>query len=530
VSFECSSMSLLLTFYPSEDNIQTSVHYEQVIDMGRILYLRFLGARASQEAKKCGLGSGKPGEPGKPLVILERDLVTDCDGKAWDEGVRPGDTLRQARISSPTCRVLRVSGTGGEYLEDILDILAKVSPYVEPSADQNGVFVDIPIESDLGKILDFLNGLYFKVFAGLSYSKLISRAVCDLLAEEYLERGKVSSGNTPWGSVRHESLRSDRTQGDGQAGGRVVAVVAGGKEKAFLSGAPLDCLWMVPPEILSTLRSLGLKKVRDLREVSASALAEHIGDWAVMVKRWANGEERSRVQALYPPPTLSKQVDFIEPVPLQKELFHGALKELAARLIEKGVGFKTIKLSLTGDFKTLSGNQAGERKFVRPVASLEVMRTAVDAIVEGILKDISSSAPDFVPGPDSTSAADLVSAQDSAPTQESPPTPDFAPVVSGFSVELAGIAPVQAKPSPLFREEVSAKPKVIPVALKLALFGLEEKFGDRTVTWGKKDTESERFNPEIIRREKMLSIWDPMRPPVFGELPGPASAGVVADV
>jgi hypothetical protein len=152
------------------------------------------------------------------------------------------------------------------------------------------------------------------------------------------------------------------------------------------------------------------------------------------------------------------------------------------------------------------------------------MRTAVDAIVEGILKDISSSAPDFVPGPDSTSAADLVSAQDSAPT------PDFAPVVSGFSVELAGIAPVQAKPSPLFRGEVSAKPKVIPVALKLALFGLEEKFGDRTVTWGKKDTESERFNPEIIRREKMLSIWDPMRPPVFGELPGPASAGVVADV
>jgi|GEM_PF-785077 len=485
--------------------------------MGRILYLRFLGARAIQEAKRSGLRSEKP------LVVLERDLVVDCDHKAWDDGVRPGDTLRQARISSPTCRVLRVSGTGGEYLEDILDILAKVSPYVEPSADQNGVFVDIPLESEPGKILDLLSGLHFKVFAGLSCSKLVSRAVCDLLLGEYLERGKVSSGNTAWGSVYYEPLRSDRAQGDGQAGGRVVAVVTSGREKTFLSVAPLDCLWMAPSEILSTLRSLGLKKVRDLREVSASALADHIGDWAVMVKRWADGEERSRVQALYPPPTLSKQVGYIEPVPLQKELFYSALKELAALLIEKGVGFKTIKLSLTGDFKT-SSEQVGERKFVRPVASLEVMRTAVDAIVEGILKDVSSSAPDFAPMPDGGPTPD------SGLTPDGGPTPDFVPAVSGFNVSLAGIAPVQAKPSPLFHGEASAKPRVIPVALKLALFGLEEKFGDRTVTWGKKDTESERFNPEIVRREKMLSIWDPMRPPVFGEIPEPVSAGGVADV
>lgn len=111
--------------------------------------------------------------------------------------------------------------------------------------------------------------------------------------------------------------------------------------------------------------------------------------------------------------------------------------------------------------------------------------------------------------------------------------PDFVPAISGFSVTLSGIASTQAKPSPLFHGEASAKPKAIPVALKLALFGLEEKFGDRTVTWGKKDTESERFNREIIRREKMLSIWDPMRLPVFGELgelPDASSVGGVAGV
>ena len=124
-------------------------------------------------------------------------------------------------------------------------------------------------------------------------------------------------------------------------------------------------------------------------------------------------------------------------------------------------------------------------------------------------------------------------AQELRPAQESEPVPDFVPAISGFSVTLSGIASTQAKPSPLFHGEASAKPKAIPVALKLALFGLEEKFGDRTVTWGKKDTESERFNREIIRREKMLSIWDPMRLPVFGELgelPDASSVGGVAGV
>lgn len=466
--------------------------------MGRILYLKFLGARAIQEAKKQDLSCEKP------LAILERDLVLDCNEKAWDDGVRPGDTLRQARIASPMCRVLRVGGIGGEHLEDILEALAKISPYIEPSPDQNGVFVDIPHDSAPEEILDLLGGLYFCAFAGLSSSKLVSRAVCDLLMKEYLGRGKVSAGNTLWGSVRYEASRSapqrEGQEGEdgGRTGSRVVAVVTAGREKAFLAWAPLDSLWMAPTEILSALKSLGLKKVRDLREVPVSALAEHIGDWAYMVKRWADGEERSRVQALYPPPTLSREVNFIEPVPLQKELFHGVLKDLAACLIEKGVGFKTLRLSLSADFQMFSGNPSGERKFVRPVASLDVMRAAVDAIVESILKDIS---------------------------------PDSVPAISGFSIELGGIAPVQAKPSPLFHMDAPVRPKAIPVALKLTLFGLEEKFGDRAVTWGKRDAESERFDPEIIRREKMLAIWDPMRPPVFEEPVAPGvSVGGIADV
>lgn len=442
--------------------------------MGRVLYLKFIGARAIQEAKNRGLGGSKP------LALLERDLVIDCDEKAWADGVRPGDTLRQARISSPACQVIRVSGVGGEHLKEILDVLAGLSPYVEPVADQNGMFVDISLTASATKILDLLNGLYQMAFAAVSNSKLISRAACDLFMQEYVGRARISSGKTKWGSLHQEN-------------GRVVAVIDDGKEKAFISGAPLDSLWMAPPEVLSTLRSLGLKKVKDLQEVSTAALAGRAGDWAVMVKRWASGEEHSRIQALYPPPSLTKEVNFLEPVPVQREVFDDALKVLAASLIEKGVGFKSIRLSLSGDLQALSGNASGERKFVRPVSSLETMRVAVDAIFEEIVAGADSALP--------------------------------FPALSGFRLKLDDIAPVQAKPSPLFDTGAIAKPKVVPVALGLALFGLEDKFGDRAVTWGKKETEAERFKPEIMRREKMLSIWDPMRPEHFDQAFGQIAVG-----
>jgi hypothetical protein len=465
------------------DTIQTNVHYEQVVAMSRVLYLKFIGARARQEAKdRCLTGS-------KPLVLLDGELVIDCDKDAWDDGVRPGDTLRQARISSPVCEVVRVSGAGGERLTAILDVLAKFSPYVEPVADQSGVFVDISPATSLREILSALNGMYFKAFAAVSSSKLISRAACDLFMEDCLDGVKVPSGKAKWGSLRQEN-------------DLVVASIDSGKEKAFISGAPIDSLWMVPPEVLSMLRSLGLKKVKDLQEVSVSHLAERIGDWATMVKRWAAGVEHSKVQALYPPPSLTKEVDFLEFVPLQKDLFLDALKELSASLVEKGVGFKSISLSISGDFKPLSGNLSGERKFVRPVCSLEAMKAAVNAILDGFLEEIRHRS-------------------------QAGPAPSV-PVLSGFRLRLDDITPVQAKPSPLFAAGVAPEPKVIPVALGLALFGLEDKFGDGAVTWGKSENLSE-FKPEIMRREKMLSFWDPMRPQVFEEIAA-AAVGGVADV
>lgn len=56
------------------------------------------------------------------------------------------------------------------------------------------------------------------------------------------------------------------------------------------------------------------------------------------------------------------------------------------------------------------------------------------------------------------------------------------------------------------------------VSLELALTGIEQKYGDSALIWGHKH--SKIFTPEILRRERMLAFWDPVR---FGKTQVPAS-------
>ena len=423
-----------------------------------VLYLSFSGARAFNEKRAQGI------KEEIPVVVLDEDLVTDCDEKAWNDGVRPGDTVRQAKIVSPGCRIVRTRGPW--YPKEVLDALSRLSPYVETTEDGKGVFVDVVSAigaSEIEFLLKISMGgtVPFRIFTGRAGSKLLARAVAEWLFRRYADRGRMPPGKTAWGEV---DLR----------GSLFLASVDRGKEKAFFSGAALDSLWPVPPDILSTLRSLGLKKVGDLREASLSSLARVIGDWAYLVKEWAEGEDRTPVKALYPPPRIRKEASFQEPVLLTKELFLPVLAGLSAELIEKGIGFKAMKLTLSGDFPVL----VREKKFVRPICSLEVMGTAL----EGILCDIFRGRD---------------------PTQP-------CPLISGFSLELEEIVSVQAEPVSLLYDGVRKPRKAIPLSLGLAIDGLERKFGGDALSWGPRGG-GPKSNPEVVRREKMLSFWDPMR-------------------
>ncbi len=433
--------------------------------MKSILYMSFIGALAYQERKNRCV------KEATALVVLDGDLVADCDEKAWADGVRPGDTLRQARIASPGCQIARTHETGvpASPIKGILDELSRVSPYVEPSASGCGVFVDISPAMPVPEIIFSLKKStggdmfpFYMAFAGESATKLLAKATSDSLSREYAEGRRIFPGKTAWGIVE---------QGEGY----FLASVDRGKEKSFLSGAAIETLWPAPSEVLGDLRSLGLRKVKDLREVPLTGLIRHIGDWAFLVKKWAEGEDRSPVRALYPPPCIFREVNYTEPIMLAKEVFDPVLKSLAAELVEKGIGFRSMQILISGDFPAFSR----ERKFLRSVASQDAMRTAVEVMLDEISREGIAGA---------------------------------CPSISGFSVHLREIAPVQAKPLSLLSDGAQAVKRALPVALGLAIAGIEQKFGGEAVSWGRSEDHQVGFTPEIARREKMLSVWDPMRP------------------
>lgn len=424
-----------------------------------ISYLSFIGARAHQERSVHRLNHTLP------LVVIRQGLVSDCDEKAWKNGIRIDDTLRQAKIVAPFSQIVHVTGCDGEGLRQILDILSTVSPYVEPATGKHATFIDLTGETSVTSLLPQLKGLFFAAVIGSSRSKLIARASSEIYLQRLVRNKKLAPGKTSWGYV---NICSDY----------IHVVIEPGKEKAFLTTAPLQSLWMVPPEVLLVLQTLGLKQVRDVMDVSIDELARHIGDWALPVKRWAGGEDSSRVKAAYPPTNLMRDVGFPELVPLGPDLLEPALEDLCAELIEKGLGFKVMELTLTGEFPPF----ARQKKFLRPVCSPDAMKLALGNILNQIACD--------------------------------PGLCMQYKEVSGCKLKLGEIVPLQAKPVTLFssqRLDFQTCRQAFPVSLGMTLMDIESRFGDNAIAWGKSDSKGIRLHSEVLRRENMLAFWDPMR-------------------
>ncbi len=438
---------------------------------GNITYMTFAGARAQRERELRGTN------PEVPLVITSGGLVLDCDEKAWRSGVRPGDTQRQAQISAPACHVLKSGDDGPGYLKAILDALANFSPLLEPSEDGGGVFIDLPGDVSVASLLPGMKGLFSKVIAGSSKSKMLAKSAALWLYGQYMGTGKIVCGKTSWGFV----LKTDDC---------LWASIDNGKEKSFLANAPLQLLWPVPAEVILTLTSLGLKKVKDLQKVSTYDLSRQIGDWACLIKQWAAGEDKTTVKPLYPPLVIKREVNPGEPLMPHLTTFEPHLASMVGEMISKGLGFQTLELSITGESLTLTR----KKRLSKAGSSLESMRLAV----EGLLKEM---IPGFLGGGNGgTDGTDGSDGSDEDPAS-----------LMGFCIVLSDLVQVFSKPLSLFDSTEKSGSKAIPVSLGLALDGLEGKFGHSTITWGKKDKEDRRFKPEIMRREQMLSIWDPMR-------------------
>lgn len=428
--------------------------------MSWIAFFSFLGARAHQERQNRNLSCDLP------VVVVKDGLVVDCDEIAWEKGVRIDQTIRQAMLSSPLCHIIRTADESVRLLKPIFDIFAGASPLVEPSDDIDGAFVDFQSIPDIIETLSLLRSMAFKVFVGISKSKFTARASSTWLLHRFSKDQAIHPGKTKWGRI---------TVNDNY----VLALVDSEKEKAFLLELPLKSLWPVPKDIIAALMALGLKSLKELQDISATELAKHVGEWATFIKQLSSGKDSSPVKPLYPPPSISKTIAINLSIrEIRFESLEPLFREISEELAESGVGFRSIEFSLLGDFPSITL----KKTLMRPVFNLESLRFAAEILFQQLTRKLTAQISEEL-------------------------------IIAGCSINLSDPATDLAKPMPLFGfiKDSSIDRRPIPVSLDLTIENLEGRFGKNILTWGAREKDDVHLKPEILWREEMLSLWDPMR-------------------
>ncbi len=468
-----------------------------------ISYFKFIGARAHQEKVNRKIDSHLP------VAVSFQNSILDCDGKAFKNGVRPDDTIRQAKLASPLCRIVPVYNATSNELKNILDVLATITPFVEPDDQGCGIFAEVSNGKPLPEIITLLKGMFQMAVVTKSRSKFLAKSSSDWMAQRLFEKRKIVPSKKPWGYV--------------QTGEDYVFInVKQGKESIYSAGMPLSFLWPLPPDAISHLYALGFKTLKDLQHIEANKLAPQIGDWAYLVTDWVNGRDRLPVKPLYPKPYIEKAINIEGIMNLTPQILEPALKEVSEELIQNGTGFKDLSITLSGNFVPV----AREKKLARPACRFESLQVIALKLFEEMLfqlgykvlcqastilltfKDI-----DRVP----VKQVSLIQTFDE---------PKEIRWKGQCNAERSGRYIMQRKNRENQGEGQSNNRSNsntgVPVSLELVLTGIEEKYGDSALVWGVKDKhkQSGAFKPEILRREKMLAFWDPVR---FGKTQAPAS-------
>jgi protein ImuB len=264
-------------------------------------------------------------EPG-----LAREAVVVCAGNghaarvvaanrlARRAGIRPGETLRQARALMPGL-VARGRDVASERAaqEALLEVAETFSPRVE-DAGEGVVYLDTTgdpaPETEIAQALARAAeraGLPARV--GVASSKLAARVAAD----------SATSPN----------------------------LVGPGEEARFL--APLPLARLTPAlELAETLRRWGLRSIGDFARLSADEIASRLGAAGADLHAIARGEDPRPLVARTPPPDFREGIDLEWPlVALEPFLFvgHAALERLTARLAARGLGCLRLLITLRLD-------------------------------------------------------------------------------------------------------------------------------------------------------------------------------------
>lgn len=272
------------------------------------------------------------------LAVVHEGAVAHCTPAARAAGVRPGDSLVQARAACAQLEAVPLEPAADRAaLRALAEAMLALAPAVE-------------IASPDALLLDASAAHLASSSGADPEAALAGRALALAAALGYRGRAAVASGRGPARALaRH--------------GGAPLVQVPPGETGQALAALPLAALDL-PAQVCERLGAVGIADVGALARLPPGSLVHRFGSAGVAAARLARGEDPSLLVP-YQPETLPEEAwDLDGPVETAEPLLFGVrqlAERVAVRLAGRGLGATRLRLTLKLDPR-------GEERLVLPLA------------------------------------------------------------------------------------------------------------------------------------------------------------------
>lgn len=245
----------------------------------------------------------RPETRGAPLALVgDGGLLLAVSQEAARAGVRPGRTVSSARMFCPDLVALPYErDVYCRMAEPLWDRLACDSSFVEPLAPEECL----------------------AAFSGAGVRERIAETAADLRS---LAGVAVRTAVSLSRFTARMAARQGREEG--------VVVIEAGKERNVVAGVPMEALPFLQKEEVDRLRRLGLAMLGDVLAVPEDELQRIFRNRAFLLRRFAAGQDRDPVQALWPPDSEEHAINLDSPL-LDEGMLQEALRRCAEAVARK---------------------------------------------------------------------------------------------------------------------------------------------------------------------------------------------------
>ena len=261
----------------------------------------------------------RPDLYGVPVVVAEwRESVLCVSAEAWENGVRPGMTQRQAQQLCPDAELLAPDAAGAERLRELIaTALYDLSPVVEVRVE------------------------------GIAWIDLEGVVQPTLALRELRRRLRDASGAEPRLGLAPGPF-SARLAAARARPGRLLRVE---DAPGFLAPLPASELALEPWQ-QERLEMLGLRTLGAVAGIGPRQLESQLGKAGRLAALRARGLEPDRIESWQPPRTTSARRQFEPPVEEREALLfvgRALCDELARELGLRGAGAKRVRVRLDSE-------------------------------------------------------------------------------------------------------------------------------------------------------------------------------------